>query len=770
MLNQTTPHQALKAGRPEARKAGRPERTLFPQRTALVLAVALAWATAARAAEPAVEGHFIAVDTINADVSRQVLHTMDRYVQHFREEKRKPGAGDRVLKLVFDFNARGDRNASPDFGACLKLAEEISRLQDVTTIAFVHGEVSRHTVLAVVACKELVLSQKSVLGPVIGENEPALTQKSPQWAAYRPPPDGYNRTRCPPDVVLKLLDRGMEIVEGRSNQGVVFYLDPRDKEERAEKKIEVLDPNPIVGKGVASYTPALAQKLGLTNSPTRESKEEVANLFRMPPGSVRDELMGRSPSAWKVTVSGGITRAQNESLMRRIRQAVGGRQGRPGANLVILQLECGGGDWSAAVELARFLQTLKDDSGQMKVETVAYIPDRAPDTAAILAFGCSKIVMAEKPVQGQEAPHEAELGDFSVFVPRGQQPTGLQVSALEGLLEAGNYKKILARGLLDRDVVLHEVVRKDNGDWELLTDEEWKEDQAKAKQYDYRRQLKSAGEQLVLKADRAKELRVASDVVDGLPGVYALYDLKPDQVAQAGTDWLDDLAYFLRLPAMTIILFMLGVICLILEMKVPGASFPGVVAAICFVLLFWAHSQLAGQITWLAILLFILGLILIGLEVFVMPGVAVVGLSGAVLVVASLVLVTLEKWPTTTGEWQSVGWTAISFTLSLAGSVVAAFILAWYLPNIPYVNRLILKPAGEDEGELPEEGTTATGQTDYSGLLGAIGTAATPLRPAGKVQFGDQFIDVLAEGNYVEAGTRVQVIEIEGNRIVVKEV
>jgi hypothetical protein len=388
----------------------------------------------------------------------------------------------------------------------------------------------------------------------------------------------------------------------------------------------------------------------------------------------------------------------------------------------------------------------------------------------LIAFGCSKIMMLERPGQGQEAPHEAELGDFSAVVPPGQGPTRLQVDALEGLLEARNYKKILARGLLDRDLVLHEVVRKDNGDWELLTDDEWKEDQAKAKLYDHRRQLKSAGTQLVLKADRAKELRVASDVVDGFPAVCARYDLKPEQVPLIGTDWLDDLGYFLRQPATSIVLVMLGIVCLILEMKVPGATLPGIVAAVCFVLFFWAYSPLAGQFIWLSILLFILGLILIGLEVFVMPGVAVVGLSGALLVIASLVLVTLERWPTTTGEWQSVGWTAVSFAMSMVGAIIAAFILAWYLPNIPYVNRLILKPAGEDETDLPPEGTTPTGQPDYSGLLGAIGTAATPLRPAGKVQFGEQFIDVLAEGNYVETGTRVQVIEIEGNRIVVKEV
>jgi membrane-bound serine protease (ClpP class) len=55
-------------------------------------------------------------------------------------------------------------------------------------------------------------------------------------------------------------------------------------------------------------------------------------------------------------------------------------------------------------------------------------------------------------------------------------------------------------------------------------------------------------------------------------------------------------------------------------------------------------------------------------------------------------------------------------------------------------------------------------------LLGAVGTSATMLRPAGMARFGDAYVDVVTEGGYVPAGARVQVIEIEGNRVVVKEV
>jgi membrane-bound ClpP family serine protease len=152
--------------------------------------------------------------------------------------------------------------------------------------------------------------------------------------------------------------------------------------------------------------------------------------------------------------------------------------------------------------------------------------------------------------------------------------------------------------------------------------------------------------------------------------------------------------------------------------------------------------------------------------VFFLPGMAVFGISGVVLVVGSLVLVTLAKAPTTSEEWVELGGILTRYTLSLVGGIVAAFFIARYLPQIPYANRLLLKPPAEEEAaEARAPALAAAGA-----LLGAIGEAATNLRPAGKARFGEDFLDVVAEGSYVNAGGRVQVIEIEGNRIVVKEV
>src|SRR5205085_8657424 len=150
----------------------------------------------------------------------------------------------------------------------------------------------------------------------------------------------------------------------------------------------------------------------------------------------------------------------------------------------------------------------------------------------------------------------------------------------------------------------------------------------------------------------------------------------PGSVRLADSDWLDSLADFLRDPWTSVILVMLGITCLILELKMPGVGLPGVVAAICFVLFFWAHSQLNGQIVWLAILLFVLGLVLIGLEIFVLPGFGVAGISGVLLVLASLGLVAYGHWPRSSEEWVSFGQKIGPFGISMLGSLVLVALVA----------------------------------------------------------------------------------------------
>jgi membrane-bound serine protease (ClpP class) len=163
----------------------------------------------------------------------------------------------------------------------------------------------------------------------------------------------------------------------------------------------------------------------------------------------------------------------------------------------------------------------------------------------------------------------------------------------------------------------------------------------------------------------------------------------------------------------------------------------------------------------------LMGLVLVGLEIFVLPGFGACGVSGILCMLAGLGLVTLEKIPETSNEWGNLGLKVSQYLIAMMGAVALAFTIAKFLPRVPYANRMILKAPNERTETAIE---LLPGAGEAAELLGAIGTTNTPLRPAGVVKFGDKFVDVVSDGGFIPAGTRVQVIQVEATRIVVKEV
>ena len=283
--------------------------------------------------------------------------------------------------------------------------------------------------------------------------------------------------------------------------------------------------------------------------------------------------------------------------------------------------------------------------------------------------------------------------------------------------------------------------------------------------------VKAPGVQFHPNATLAAELGLARHTVEttAVKKVCEIYGVSDAKSPDPG--WLDKFAEFLKIPAVTIILVMLGFIGLILELKVPGLTVPGIVAALCFILVFWSQSRFSGEMFVLALLLFIMGLVLVGLEIFVLPGFGVCGICGILCMLGGLGLVTLEKlpdqWPWENLQpWIPLGLRLSYYLFAMMGAMVLAFLIAKFLPQVPYANRMMLAPPTDQanvESALP-------GANAALELLGAIGASTTALRPAGVVRFGDQFVDVVSDGGFIPAGTRVQVIAVEGTRIVVKEV
>ena len=134
-----------------------------------------------------------------------------------------------------------------------------------------------------------------------------------------------------------------------------------------------------------------------------------------------------------------------------------------------------------------------------------------------------------------------------------------------------------------------------------------------------------------------------------------------------------------------------------------------------------------------------------------LPGFGVVGISGILLVMGSLGLVAYGHWPHGNEEWIGFGHKLGPFGVSILGSVAAAS--SWWRVSAEHsrtLNRLMLH--GRARRARRERAGRDPLHAEMQALLGAIGVAATPLRPAGKTQFGDDFVDVVAEGGYVCSG------------------
>ncbi|MBX7105566.1 MAG: hypothetical protein K1X57_15895 [Gemmataceae bacterium] len=726
----------------------------MPSRSIIAVLLLLPHLALARPPEPDAPepGRFVTVATpITSPVVNQIKEAVTRALK------------DRPLKkIVFDFNPDGREAATDDFGVCLDLARYIRSLRNegVLTIAYVRNKVTRHTVLPALACSELVMAPDAVLGPVttqLNTTPDALELKTYEAFAR---PDQFA-------LVLKMLDPATPVLEGRKNG--VWYVDGRREAEAAAAGVSIADPKPVLpAQTLGAFRPGEAQKFQLCQA-VIPSRQQVETRYNMPAGSHREDvLMDRARVAIRMTLAGELDAGTDAAIRRQLDRAV-----RQGATLILLQIECGGGRPDTARDLAEHIRGLRSPDGR-PVMTVAYIPRDAPGNATFLALGCREIVMAVP----------ARLGDFTgVLNPpkprRGAAPAPAPDIApvrdsLVALAEEQGYSTLLIRGLFEPGLEIVRAKRVAGAQTErrFLTPDELKDKDAKGEPiWQAEDTVKHPGQLLVINGSNAGSLGFARFTVpnpDDLTELYRLYGLDPKEVRSAGPDWVDRLANFLADPAVSLFLVLIGISCLFMELKMPGASLPGIIAAVCFILFFWSQSQMNGQITLLAVLLFLLGILLLGFEIFIIPGFGITGISGILLILFGLALATVERMPASSAEWGDLGRTMLTFGMTLVGSLILAFAAARFLPHIPVANRLMLQ--SPDDPDAPPDPERMAQAAEDLALLGAIGTAATMLRPAGMAQFGDRFIDVVTDGSFVQAGTQVRVIEIEGKRIVVKEV
>jgi len=229
-------------------------------------------------------------------------------------------------------------------------------------------------------------------------------------------------------------------------------------------------------------------------------------------------------------------------------------------------------------------------------------------------------------------------------------------------------------------------------------------------------------------------------------------------------------------PAVMGILVMLALLGAYVEFQKPGLILPGLVAVVCFVIIVGSR-YLTGLANWLEIVLFITGVLLLLVEIFVLPGFAIAGVLGVILILAATFGMLIKNkpneipWPETQPDWPVFENGVLGLSIGFIGFVVLALLLARYLPKIPVARRLVLKPpqGGAMQASLEVKEKPMVSFVPMAVQAGQKGTTVSQLRPAGKANFSGQKFDVVSRGELIEADREIIVVLVEGNRIVVRE-
>lgn len=387
------------------------------------------------------------------------------------------------------------------------------------------------------------------------------------------------------------------------------------------------------------------------------------------------------------------------------------------ATAVILEINTFGGRVDAAV-------LIRDALLESKVLTVAFINKRAISAGALISLAAERILMTEGGTIGAATP--VQVGAPGTPAQPVEEKTVSYVRKEFGATaEQRNRPQAIAEAMVDADVEIPDVVKK--------------------------------GKLLTLTTQEALKLKVADSQANDLHAVLQFLKLSDAEIRHASETWAESLVRFLTHPVVSSLLMTVGILGIMLEMRVPGFGVPGALGLISLALFFWGHGlvQLAGLEEFLLVGI---GLILVGLEIFVIPGFGIAGILGIIALMGGLGLSLIGTGATWDSTLSALGQVAFSILVA----ILATLILLRYFPRLPFGKRLIL-----ETNLQAQEGYESSPAADHR-WLGKQGIAVSDLHPSGIARFDGERVDVVSDGTFIQAGQPLEVVRIDGNRVVVR--
>jgi len=397
------------------------------------------------------------------------------------------------------------------------------------------------------------------------------------------------------------------------------------------------------------------------------------------------------------------------------------------ASAIIFDIDTFGGRVDAATQI-------KDIILDSKVTTIAFINKRAISAGALISLSCDSIFMTPG----------ASIGAATAVDLQGNKASEKVISYMReemaSTAEANNRSRDVATAMVDEELSIDFLLNTE-GDTLTASDVEGF----------------AEGKLITLSTQLAVQLGISSGEFESIEEVLKYLGLGDAEQKESKESWSEKLVRFLTNPVVAPLFMSLGMLGLFMEIKSPGFGIPGMVGLICLALFFGSHF-LVGLADMTEVIFLFAGIALILLEVLVIPGFGVVGISGIVLVFYAFFKMLIGVYPSPEDYYFAY----LGLSVGIFTSIIAGVIFYKTFPNTELYQRLIpFTPQKSEEGFTISKG--------YDSLIGENGKAVTDLRPSGKVVLSGKYYQAMSHGDYIENGSDIVVDGVDENQILVKK-
>ena len=385
-----------------------------------------------------------------------------------------------------------------------------------------------------------------------------------------------------------------------------------------------------------------------------------------------------------------------------------------GASLIILELDTPGGLVASALEIKNYL--ISSD-----IPVVTFINKNALSAGALISLSTEAIYMSSGSIIGAATPVYMKDGKI-------EKASEKEVSAMRAAMRSSaerTKKNVrIAEAFVDESIVL--TLDKDGinlDDKTLLT----------------------------LSTDEAIKVGIADGLANSISDIIKLRGLSEDSVITTiSEEKYDFILRFLINPAVLSALISIGLIGAFIEFKTPGFGIGGIISILAFSIFFFAQV-FVGDSSYIAPAIFIISIILIAIEIFVIPGFGVAGVLGIIGIFASIFMsFGVHNFKTA----------SLSVFIAIIIAIVIMIILARFMSKSKSFSKHLA---------LNTDTANYHSSVSYDFLVGKEGIADTFLRPSGNVIIDDVKYDVISDGAFIDRGSKVKVVYVEGSKIVVHE-